>query len=70
MEIWPDNWQAVLVFNGLATQWRRESDHIAGLIYQSVGPVAEGYGTTLAAVFRQVQIMEEAALSVYRTKGL
>lgn len=69
LEIWPENWHAVRVFNGLATQWRRDGDHIAGLLYPSIGVVAEGMGVALRDVFAPLQLMEEAALAVYRRKG-
>lgn len=70
MEVWPENWPAVLCFNALATQWRRKGDRVVGLIYASIGVVAEGLGSSLSAVFAGVQDMEAAALAAYRRKGL
>lgn len=74
-EVWPENWAAVQVFLSLSTQWRLLSlSTIAsariiqtGLDYSAVEPVMRLMcikPRRRAALFEQLQVMEQAVLDV------
>jgi hypothetical protein len=72
-EVWPENWDALLVFLACQTQWVREIPAMAskilwsGLSYHGVAVVIKmhGYrGKKARELFSDVQIMERAALAV------
>ena len=70
--VWPDNWLAYVVFRAMRTQWRTVAIGRTGLDY---GALPEIWRRTEIPVgkrndiFRQVQIMEEAALSEMYATG-
>lgn len=70
-EVWPENWDTVMVFIGLQTQWRKEIVPMAGnliwhgLNYPAVESVIRlrGYtGKKAQDIFDGLQVMESAAL--------
>lgn len=68
-EVWPDNWQAVLVFSAMATQWSVGVAGAVGLRYESLPLVMRTVGVPAqdrALVFEQIQIMERTALGALR----
>ncbi|WP_322105851.1 DUF1799 domain-containing protein [Paraburkholderia sp. J41] len=74
-EVFPENWDAVRLFEALSTQWRAVAFgtmagarvlHM-GLDYAVFEPVARLIGIRKrrrAAVFQQIRVMEDAALGV------
>lgn len=63
--VWPDCWQAVQLFESLATQWRMGFAGPVGLDYAAVPAVMRLTGVPAADrkdVFADLQIMEYAAL--------
>jgi hypothetical protein len=74
-EVFPENWRALQLFLALATQWRicalstMAGAHLVqtGLDYAAVEPAMRLLGVKRhrrAALFRQIQMMESAALDV------
>lgn len=72
-EVEPENWDALLVFLGCQTQWQREFAGMdgtliwKGLNYQGVAVVIQmqGHkGQKAQGIFRDVQVMEQAALPI------
>jgi hypothetical protein len=66
-EVWPDNWAAFTLFNGMSTQWRTGACGATGLDYTSIRDVAGFIGIKkkqLAAIFSDLQVMEAEALLV------
>ena len=67
--VWEDNWRAVSLFSGLATQWRMHIG-MAGVHYQGLDYTAVETTLRLERVprvlwtetFRELQVMERAAL--------
>lgn len=69
IEIWPENWQAVMVFEALSTQWNLGMGGPIGLRYESLPTVLRAYGVSAAdrpAVFQQVRLLERSALEAMR----
>jgi hypothetical protein len=73
LEVWPANWDALLVFLACATQWRKIIPPMGGSIlfdglrYTEVATVIrmQGHeGTRAGEIFSDVQTMESAALEV------
>lgn len=63
--MWPENWPAVELFLGCATQWRVDgmSGAVLGLDYQGVEALMRIRRVRdRAALFDDLQIMERAAL--------
>lgn len=69
--IYPDNWSAFLVFEGMATQWRVGFSGPVGLDYNVLPWVIEQVGVPnedRAGLFEDVRVMEAAALGEMREK--
>jgi len=74
VEIWPENWQALQVFLGMATQWR-VSMGMSGMIWSGLDynalPIVEdrlGVAADLRAdTFNRLRIMEAAARRALNT---
>lgn len=68
--VWKENWAAVLIFLGLATQWRLgATGRYIGLDYAAVQAVMNMRCVkkfSRKALFNDIQIMEYAALDVLR----
>ena len=67
MEVWPDAWQAIRVFEALSTQWRLGPGGPSGLDYTSIPAAAEMLGIKriwLEEIFPDLRVMESEALSV------
>lgn len=74
-QVWPENWKAVQLFLALSTQWRLVSLSTmasarilqTGLDYSAVEPVMRLMRVKprrRAALFEQLQVMEQAVLDV------
>lgn len=72
LEIWEENWETVMCFLSLSTQWRREIPAMAGtMIWHGLDyPAVEstirlmGYWQKRTEIFEGLQIMEQAALKL------
>ncbi|MBF8746903.1 DUF1799 domain-containing protein [Pseudomonas monteilii] len=67
VEVWPDCWQAFLLFEAMGTQWRLGQGGPAGLDYTAVPATASMIGIKrrdLGGIFPDLRIMEHEALSV------
>jgi CRISPR/Cas system-associated protein Cas7 (RAMP superfamily) len=70
--VWEENWDTLMVFLSLSTQWRREIPAMAGqmlwhgLDYTAVESVLRlmGHWAKRQEIFESLQIMEAAALPV------
>lgn len=72
VEVWPENWQAVLVFDALGTQWAvAPSGRVIGLRYEVV-PMVMRLHTVAASqrreVFEDLRVMESAVLNLINSK--
>lgn len=70
-EVWPDNWDTVLVFLRIQTQWRKEITMSGQLIWHGLryGDVAIairllGYGRKRQEIFEGLLEMEREALPI------
>lgn len=64
--MWPDNWQAVCVFETLGTQWRMGPGGAYGLDYGVLPEIWRRTKTKPAdrdRVFEAIRVMEAAALA-------
>lgn len=69
IEVWPDNWEAVLVFCALATQWRVGFNGPTGLdygVFKDVFRYRRIPRKRQPEVFESIRVMEEAALERMR----
>ena len=67
MEVLPDAWPAVTVFNAMSTQWRVGMGGPVGLDYGVISEVAAFIGYTkkqTAKLFPDLRVMEAEALLV------
>lgn len=71
-EVWPDNWQAVQFFAGLSTQWKSNAaGHLTGLDYAGMEAAARMQlipARKWRNLFFSAQVMETAALAVFKSK--
>ncbi|WP_430229943.1 DUF1799 domain-containing protein [Nitrosomonas communis] len=71
-EIWPENEEAFMLFNSLATQWRISfTGSFIGLNYPSIESSMNMLGTKKkrkAELFNDIKIMERAALPILNRK--
>jgi hypothetical protein len=65
--VWPDNWDALIVFLASDSQWRyAPSGNPSGLDYTGVQVVMQMQATKdIATTFEGVQIMEKEVLRVW-----
>jgi hypothetical protein len=66
-EVWPDNWQAVMAFVSLETQWRVGMGGAYGLDYGAIPPVLMMKRIPRKDwpdVFEALRVMEDEALRV------
>ena len=64
-EVWEENWEIVLMFIRLSTQWNTSMAGLTGLNYPSLEWLCKLYSVKdPVALFEGVQVMETTALSV------
>jgi hypothetical protein len=64
-EVWPDNWQSVIVYCSMRTQWNVGPAGAVGLNYASLGEVWRRLKVPPSdrdQAFQDLQVMEAAAL--------
>jgi hypothetical protein len=68
-EIWDDNWETVMMFVRMSTQWNTSMAGMTGLNYPSLEWLCKLYSVKDPVVlFEGIQVMEMAALSVLSAK--
>ena len=68
-EVWTDNWDTVVMFLRMSTQWNVSMAGATGLNYSSLEYLCKLYPVKdTCALFEGIQIMEMAALAVMHTK--
>jgi hypothetical protein len=71
VEVWPENWPHVLLFEAMSTQWRVGPGGAIGLDYGVLPTVMRLEGVPRAdwpEAFTALRILESAALEEMRTK--
>lgn len=71
VEVWPCNWDAVMLFISVSTQWRRDSGRATGLDYNALFARMARMDLDNAAhedLFQKVRVIEVAALEKMREK--
>lgn len=71
VEVWPDNWQALQVLDGMATQWRVGANGATGLDYTALPVVLRMNAAPRSEwpeLFECIRVMEGAALEKIREK--
>lgn len=69
--VWPENWQAFVLFSGLATQWSVGMGGPTGLRYESIPVVMRMRKIPRddwPTLFEQVRVMESEALKYFAEK--
>jgi hypothetical protein len=68
-EVWEENWDIVMMFLRLGTQWNTSMAGLTGLNYPSLECLCKLYSVKdPVAMFEGVQVMELAALTVLNSK--
>ena len=68
-EVWVDNWEIVVMFLRMSTQWNVSMTGATGLNYSSLEYLCKLYpAKDPCALFEGIQIMETAALVTMHTK--
>jgi Phage related hypothetical protein (DUF1799) len=69
-EVWEENWDIVIMFLRMSTQWVSGFSGATGFNYQSLEWLCKLYTVKdLIAMFEGVQLMEIAALSAMNSKN-
>lgn len=76
VDVLPDNWHAVMVFLGMATQWRKSGQHgerFEGLEYGSLAPVLRAkrqvpHAQPMDRLMDQLQVLEIQARDHLNTR--
>lgn len=69
-EVWEENWDIVIMFLRMMTQWNIGFSGATGLNYQSLEWLCKLYAVKdSVAIFEGVQLMEMAALSAMNSKN-
>ena len=64
-EVWEENWETVLMFLRMSTQWNTSMAGLTGLNYPSLEWLCKLYSVKdPVALFEGVQVMETTALSI------
>lgn len=64
-EVWPENWDAVVMWSRIQTQWRTSAGGVIGLDYSALAWLFKMYEVEdPRALLEDLQIMEGAALTV------
>lgn len=64
-EVWPENWNAVMLFRELSTQWNVGMRGPVGLRYEAIASVMDLTGIPVSercGLFAQLRILERGAL--------
>lgn len=72
LEIWPENWEAVLIFSRMGTQWRVGMGGATGLDYTLLPLLCESYRVKrkqYPEILDKIQVMERHALSIMSSEG-
>lgn len=67
IEVFPDNWDSFLVFDGMSTQWRAGAMGATGLDYNVIPLVAKSIGVKgkeVSYILPDIRVMESEALKV------
>ncbi|MDZ5602602.1 DUF1799 domain-containing protein [Pseudomonas sp. RP23018S] len=67
VEVWPDAWPALRLFEAMGTQWRVAQAGASGLDYTAIPATASMLGISrrdLTDIFPDLRIMEVEALAV------
>lgn len=68
-EVWEENWEVVMMFVRMGTQWNTNMTGLTGLNYSSLEWLCKLYSVKdPVALFEGVQVMELAALSCMNAK--
>jgi len=68
-EIWEENWEIVLMFIRMSTQWNVSMSGMTGMSYPSLEWLCKLYSVKdPVAVFEGVQVMEMAALACMNSR--
>jgi hypothetical protein len=68
-EVWEENWEIVMMFERMSTQWNTNMAGLTGLNYSSLEWLCKLYSVKdPVALFEGVQVMELAALSCMNAK--
>lgn len=68
-EVWEENWEIVMMFVRMSTQWNTNMAGMTGLIYSSLEWLCKLYVVKdPVALFEGIQVMELAALSCMNAK--
>ncbi len=69
LEVFEENWEAVILFLKLSTQWRTSFSGVSGLEYKSVMILFDLYDVkNRREVFEDIQVIEMAALKNFNAK--
>ena len=64
-EVWEENWENVLMFIRMSTQWHTSMAGMTGLNYPSLQWLCKLYSAKdPVAIFEGIQVMEMAALAI------
>jgi hypothetical protein len=69
VEVWPENWQSVILFNRMGTQWRVSMTGVTGLDYNVLFRLMDVDGLAgedWSRVFADIQVMEAQAMEMMR----
>ena len=68
-EVWEENWEIVMIFMRLQTQWNVSMSGVIGLNYQSLEYLSRLYSVEdVVSLFEGVQTMELVALASFNKK--
>ena len=68
-EVWEENWEAVMMFLRMQTQWNVSMNGLIGLNYQALETLIRLYHVKEPVeLFEKVQVIERAALVKMNTK--
>lgn len=65
VEVWPENWPTVQLFDRISTQWRTSARGVIGLDYCAIYPVMERMqlgGQEWLQMLDDIRAMEQAAM--------
>jgi len=69
-EVWEENWDAVLMFVRMSTQWHTSMAGLTGLNYPSLEWLCKLYSVKdPVAIFEGVQVMESTVLVILNKKS-
>ena len=68
-EVWEENWDTVVMFLRMTTQWNTSMAGLTGLNYPSLEWLCKLYSVKdPVAIFEGIQVMESAALAILNSK--